>query len=178
MGLTYQFSFSAPAETSSQDLEKFLRSVESDAQALGFAPTTVLNVRFETSEQREFSRHLGGSCVVEDERLKGELSLRKDQVWHHHATSGTVRLVPVQGVILVVTNERGLETCFGFMKYPREVSDTNGTTILETPFKDSWTFSDFINSADPRYRALVRRFEASNYLAAEADDFVHDAEND
>jgi hypothetical protein len=172
MSLTYRYSFTAPANTPPEELEGFLRSVETDAKELGFTPTLVLNVHFNTPEQREFSRHLGGSCVLEDERLKGSLNLRADEVRHHHSASGTVRLVPVQGVVLVVTDEHARESCFGFMKYPGEIRDANGTKIMDTPFRQRWVFTDYVNSPDPRYRQIVQHFRTAGYLEEESDDYA------
>lgn len=60
------------------------------------------------------------ACVLEDDHLKGDLQLRDDQVWHHHAASGNARLIPERGVVLVVKDEHGRDL-FGFMKYPSEL---------------------------------------------------------
>jgi hypothetical protein len=172
MSLSYRYTFCAPAKTSAEELEEFLNSVEADAKALGFTPTTVLNVRFETPEQRDFARRLGGSCVLEDDRLKGDLRLRDDQVWHHHRESGTVRLIPQQGVVLLITDERGREACFGCLKYPSEIRDTAGRLIMATHFGGHWRFRDFVQTSDPRYRKLVERFRAAGYLETEEDEFA------
>jgi hypothetical protein len=43
--------------------------------------------------------------------------------------SGSCRLVPRQAVVLVVTDEYGRETCFGFMKFPPAVRDINGKAL-------------------------------------------------
>ena len=71
MGLSFFYEFTAPADTSASVLEKFLREVEHGAKALGFDPTIVLNVPFDTPERREFANRLGGNFTLEDERLKG-----------------------------------------------------------------------------------------------------------
>ena len=171
MSLTYSYSFTAPAETSAEELEAFLKAVEVEAKALGFTPTTVLNVRFHMPDERDFSRRLGSSCVVVDERLKGDIILRDDLVWHHHRESGSARLIPKQGVILVITNEQGHEVCLGFMTYPAEIWDTSGTKIMDTPLGNQWQFSDYVQSPDPRYRRLVRLFAEAGHLASEFDDY-------
>ena len=172
MSLSYYYQFTAPATTPASELETFLRGVEQEARIMGFNPTTVLNARFESPEQRDFARRLASSCVIEDERLKGHLSLRDDLVWHHHRESGTVRLIPREGVVLVITDERGRESCFGFLRYPEEIRDTEGVKIMDTSFGKRWQFSDFINSADPRYREIVRMFAEAGYLADVKDEYA------
>ena len=172
MSLTYRYSFAAPTETPADELERFLRSVETESRALGFNPTIVLNVRFELPEQRDFARRLASSCVVEDERLRSDLSLRDDQVWQHHRESGTVRPIPREGVVLVITDERGRESCFGFLRYPEEIRDTTGVKVMNTPFGQCWQFSDFVQTADPRYREMVRLFAEAGYLAVESDEYL------
>jgi hypothetical protein len=71
MGLSYYYEFSAPSLTTAEELEAFLKEVEQLAKSLGFSPTTVLNVPFDTNERREFARRLGGSYTIQHERLKG-----------------------------------------------------------------------------------------------------------
>lgn len=63
MSLSFYYEFTAPAFTSAQKLEEFLRAIEGEARALGFEPTAVLNVPFDTPERREFARRLGGSVT-------------------------------------------------------------------------------------------------------------------
>jgi hypothetical protein len=48
MSLSYYYEFTAPAASPAGELEEFLRGVEQLAKSLGFAPTTVLNVLFDT----------------------------------------------------------------------------------------------------------------------------------
>ena len=172
MSLSYYYQFTAPATTPASELETFLRGVEQEARIMGFNPTTVLNARFESPEQRDFARRLASSCVIEDERLKGHLSLRDDLVWHHHRESGTVRLIPREGVVLVITDERGRESCFGFLRYPEEIRDTAGVKIMDTPWGQQWRFSDFVQTADPRYRKIVQMFADAGYLAEESDEYA------
>ena len=71
MGLTYHFSFRAPAERTAGDLEAFLRIVEKDARAMGFQPTLVVNAVFDSTERKQFARRLTTGLPVEDARLKG-----------------------------------------------------------------------------------------------------------
>ena len=172
MSLTYRYTFAASAKTSAEELEAFLKTVETEAKALGFNPTIVLNVCFEWPEERDFARGLASSCVVEDERLKGDLSLRDVLVWHHHRESGTVRLIPSEGVVLVITDKHGRESCFGFLRYPEEIRDTTGAKIMDTPWGRQWHFSDFVQTADPRYRKIVRMFVEAGYLAEESDEYA------
>lgn len=70
MSLAYRYTFWALAETPAEELESFLKSVEAEARVMGFDPTMVLNVRFDTPEQRDFARRLSASCVVEDNRSR------------------------------------------------------------------------------------------------------------
>lgn len=64
MSLSFYYEFTAPTATTAAELEKFLQAVEQLAIPLGFAPTTVLNVSFDTKERRDFARHLGGSFIL------------------------------------------------------------------------------------------------------------------
>jgi hypothetical protein len=43
MGLSYFYSFTAPATKTAAELEAFLRGVEKDALKMGFNPTLVFN---------------------------------------------------------------------------------------------------------------------------------------
>jgi hypothetical protein len=106
MGLSYHFKFSAPGTKTAAELETFLRTVERQAQTLGFKPTMVLNAPFDTNERRSFSRRLTHGYVLESESLKGGVVLREGQVWSHHSARGECRLIPERGVVLVVTDAR------------------------------------------------------------------------
>jgi hypothetical protein len=83
LALDYHFSFAAPATASADDLESFLQDVEQYAQTLG-----------------------GGAYVAND-KLKGTALASKQDANHHNQASGSCRLVPRKGVVLVVTDERG-----------------------------------------------------------------------
>jgi hypothetical protein len=171
MGLTYEYSFSAPANTAPEELESFLQTVEVAARAMGFSPTVVLNVSFDTPERRLFSRRLSGSCVIEDNHLKAPVIMAGDQVWHHEPCSGTARLIPERGVVLVITDEHGRESCFGFMKFPADLRDASGLPIMASPFGSGWVFRDFMKSPDPRYRRIVSLFADAGYLAEVLDEY-------
>jgi hypothetical protein len=171
MGLSYHYTFSAPSGTSASTLESFLRSLEHKARTMGFAPTTVLNVPFDTQERRQFSKRLGGYCHVEDSRLIGEFQLQTDQVWHHDHIKGSATLIPTHGVLLVVTDEHRHESCFGFFKYPAVLSRQSGELIMPTPSGNGWYFCDVIKTPEPRYRTLVDQFKTAGYLADCRDDF-------
>ena len=172
MGLSYQYEFTAPAATPASELETFLREVEQFATSLGFDPTTVLNVPFDTPERRDFSRHLHGSMYAEDERLKGVALPRADQVRDHDPFAGTARLIPERGVVLVVTNERKCETVFGFLQFPEQVTDIHGAVLAEPEFGKAWAFRDFVNSPDPRYRQIVAKFRERGFLRTVKDEFA------
>jgi hypothetical protein len=52
MGLSFYYEFMASVTTTARELETFLRGVEQFAQTLGFEPTLVLDVPFDTPERR------------------------------------------------------------------------------------------------------------------------------
>ena len=124
MGLTYHFKFRAAASKQPEELVSFLRSVEEEARELGFAPTTVLDAVFDTTERKQFSRRLTPGLRVEDPRLKGADLPDDSRVWHLSTAEGTCRVPPSSGVVLVVTNERGQETVMGFLRFPERIEDT------------------------------------------------------
>lgn len=177
MYLSYYYEFTAPATVTVGELEQFLKALEFKAKTLGFSPTTVLNVSFDTPERRAFARRLGGGYYVEDERLRGDVRLREGQVDHHNTQAGVVRLVPVRAVVLAVTDAAGGESCFGFMELPDKLVDQSGAAIMPLPARDRWMFKDFIDTPDPRYRAIVREFEQAGYLASCKDEFTSSADS-
>ena len=172
MSLSFYYEFTAPAETTAGELEEFLKGVEQLAVSLGFSPTTVLNVSFDNRERRDFARRLGGNFFVQDERLKG-VALRADgQVRDHDPISGECRLIAQHGVVLVVTDEHRCETCFGFFKFPEHVTDIHGSILANTGLDGRWWFRDFVDSPDPRYREIVKRFDAAGYAKVVKDEFA------
>jgi len=171
MGLSYHFSFSAHAKTKAGDLEAFLKSVETVAKRLGFNPTLVLNAVFDTPERREFSRRLVTGFHVEDERLKGVALPAPGMVWSHDQQHGAARVIPMKAVVLILTDEQQCETIFGFFRYPEKVLDIHGNAIANTDLKNRWISRDFVNSPDPRFRIIVRRFAHAGYLESERDEF-------
>jgi hypothetical protein len=171
MGLTYHFKFKAPAKTTATKLESFLRTVEREAKRLGFGPTMVLNARFDTPERREFARRLTTGHLVESEQLKGAVVIEPEQAWFHDSEAGECRLIPEQGVVLVLTDAGG-EIVFGFFRYPDAVRDLNGKAFLETGLGGAWAFRDHVKSADPRFRQIVKMFAEAGYLGDEHDEFI------
>lgn len=171
MSLSLYYEFTAPAETTAEELETFLQGVEQLAVSLGFAPTTVLNVPFDTKERRDFARRLGGNFFVQDERLKGVALPAEGQVRDHDPISGECRLIPQHGVVLVVTDAQGCEACFGFFQFPERVIDIHGSILANTGIEDRWWFRDFVDSPDPRYREIVKRFEAAGYATRVKDEY-------
>jgi hypothetical protein len=172
MGLSYYFEFRAPAEETAEKLERFLQGVEQYADSAGFTPNVVLNVVFDTTGRREFSRRLGGSFTVQDDRLKGAVILNLEQVRDHDAVNGECRLIPERGVVLVVTDERGAEACFGFFKLPEQILDIYGNILAQTNFGGAWAFRDFVDTPDPRYREIVCLFVDAGYAVHEKDEYV------
>jgi hypothetical protein len=169
MGLTFRYEFRAPAAASPSQLAGFLHRVEIEAQTLGFRPTAVVNVPFDTDERVEFARRLASGYWVEDSRLKSGVPVG---VSSHIGAEGTCCLPPTRGVVLVVTNEQDQEACFGFMQYPETVRSTDGTTLAETGLAGGWAFQDFIQTPDPRYRVVVQMFADAGYLKNATDDFA------
>ena len=80
--------------------------------------------------------------------------------------------VPERGVVLVVTDERGCEACFGFFKFPERILDIHGNILAETDFGKDWVFRDFVYTPDPRYREIVRKFADAGYVAVENDEYM------
>ena len=80
-------------------------------------------------------------------------------------------MIPEHGVILVVTDEAGCETCFGFFRFPADIVDIHGKSLVSTGLY-AWAFRDFVNSPDPRYREIIRRFEAAGYVERVNDEFA------
>jgi hypothetical protein len=171
MGLTYHFSFAAPATVKPGELEAFLQDIEGDTRLMGFHPTTVVNGPFDTPERREFARRVARGFVVEDERLRG-VEFANETCWNFGGGTGYCRLAPEHGVLLVVTDERGREIVFGFFRYPRVIRDRAGREVMSVPGDGDWTSSDSVKSPDQRYRAIVRRFAAAGYLVSELDEFA------
>ena len=171
MSLSFYYEFTAPAETSAGELEEFLKGVEQLAVSLGFSPTTVLNVPFDSRERRDFSRRLGGNFFVQDERLKGVVLPADGLVRDHDPISGECRLIPQHGVVLVVTDQHGCEACFGFFKFPELVIDIHGAILGATGLEGRWWFRDFVDSPDPRYRKIVQRFAEGGYVNSESEEF-------
>src|ERR1051325_4153711 len=172
MGLTYHFEFSAPASVDPSELENFLKDVESEAKAMGFDPTMVLNAQFDSTARRDFARRLTSGLHFEHEALKGVVILKEGQMWSHDPATGSGRLIPEQGVVLVVTDEEKRESVFGFLRYPDELVDHGGRIVAKTGVGRDWTFRESMKTSDPRYRKIVWRFAEAGYLKSAADDFA------
>lgn len=172
MALSYYFSIAASAETSSNDLEHFLYKVEENAKHLGFNPTLVLNIAFDTDQRREFARRLTTGYPLEDPLLSGVVIPEKGQLWNHDSVSGSCRVIPLKAVVLIVTNKGGTEVCLGFFKYPDLIRDINGKVITATGLNDKWMQKDFLDTPDPRYRKLIRMFADSGFLEFEKDEYA------
>ena len=174
MGLSYHFTFKAPATKTAAELETFLKSVEGDAKKMGFEPTLVVDASFDTPKRLEFARQLTTGLHLESEKLKGVVVLREGQVWQHDPVYGDCRVIPERGVVLVVSDKQGCETIFGFFKYPAALKDLNERDVVATGIGDRWMFRDFVDSPDARLRKIVRRFSEVGFVEAEKDEFASD----
>ncbi len=172
MGLSYYYQFSAPKTVTAAELESFLKSVETAAKRVGFNPTTVINAKFTTAEEKQLARRLTTGLLAEDERLKGVTLLDESKVWSHDRINGSCRVIPEKGVLLVVTDERGCETVFGFLFYPDSLTDSNGKELALLPSKGRWIFQDFVDSPDSRYRKIVQAFKQAGYVEEELDEYT------
>lgn len=172
MALSFHFRFTAPAAKSAAELEAFLKIVETEAKRLGFNPTLVLNAPFDTEQKKDFARRLTTGLRLESENLKGVVPIHQRQVFSHNPGSGECRLVPEHGVILIATNEREQETVFGFFRYPKTLMDSHGKRILDTGVGADWQFGDFVDSPDPRYRAIIQKFAGAGYLQDSIDEYA------
>ena len=171
MSLSYYFTFTASATKTAEELASFLKGVEKEAQRMRFKPTVVLNVPFDTAERRQFARRLTTGFRIEDERLKGVALPGDAAVWEHNPHGGSCHLLPTRGVVLVVTDEQGCETAFGFFQFAETVKDIHGRTLAETQLAGRWHFSEFVDSPDPRFREIVRLFAEGGFLEREKDEF-------
>jgi hypothetical protein len=172
MALSFHFKFSAPATKSAGELESFLKIVEHEAKRLGFNPTLVLNAPFDTDERRKFARRLTTGQRIESEKLKGVVLIKEGQVFSHDPVHGDCRLIPEQGVFLTVTDEHKAEIVFGFLRFPKTLVDSNGKKIIDTHVGGDWRYQDFVDSPDPRYRAIVKMFAEAGYLKESVDEYV------
>ncbi len=172
MALSYYYTFSASKIVHDAELEKFLKVVEENAQDLGFNPTFVLNGPFRTDEQKQFIRRITSGLLVNDPRLKGVTLLDTSTVWNYDRERGECLVIPEKGVLLVVTDERGCESVFGFLWYPDTLLDANGKVLASVPHKGRWFFHDFVDTPDKRCRAIVKMFADAGYLESETDEYV------
>jgi len=171
MGLTYHYKFRASAARRADELERFLKTVELQAKEMGFDPTMVLKAEFDSPERQEFARRLTHGLVVRSEALKG-IEPVKNQVWSHNTTAGECRLIPVSGVALVATDEDGAETVFGFFKYSTTLKDREEREIELRGAGPDWVFEDYVKTAEPRFREIVRLFMEGGFVEEEEDDFA------
>ena len=172
MGLSYHFSFSAPVATPATELETFLLGIDDDAAAMGFDPVMVVNAIFDTPDRLNFARQLTAGSRLVSEKLTGVVMLREGQVWNHDPVTGSCRLIPQRAVLLVITDEQMRETIFGFYQYPAVLEDINGRAVAPTHHGDRWQFHGYVNSPDPRFRKIVKRFTDAGYTCHERDEFI------
>jgi hypothetical protein len=147
-----------------------LLRVESTAQRLGFQPTLVLDASFDTPERLAFARRLTMGLPLGDVRLR-QAKITDAAIWEHDAHGGTCHVLPSKGVFLAVTDESGCETLFGFFQFAEVVKNSAGKIVAESRLAGRWHFEQFIDSPDPRFRAIVRLFAEAGYLASERDEY-------
>jgi hypothetical protein len=92
--------------------------------------------------------------------------------WTVIPAAGIVRLAPTYCAILVVTDARGTESVFGFLRFPAEVRNRQGVAVMPMPGPGVRRFGSFIDSPDRRYRKLVGRFRGAGYLESELNEYV------
>ena len=132
----------------------------------------VLDAAFDTPERQKFARQLTTGLRLESDKLKGVLLLRDGQVQSHDPVHGSCRVMPRRGVVLVVTDAQKCETVFGFFQFPATLKDLNGKDVVETGAGNRWTYRNFLDSPDPRYRQIVKRFTKAGYTEFEKDEFA------
>ena len=103
--------------------------------------------------------------------MKGVALPADAAVWEHDPHGGSCHLLPERGVVLVVTDEHGCETVFGFFQFAEGVKDIHGRTLAETGLAGRWHFSNFVDSPDARFREIVALFAAGGYVAREKDEY-------
>jgi hypothetical protein len=111
---------------------------------------------------------------VADGRIKSADFSSDPAVWRQDREAGECGVYPTNGVILVVVNEAGHETTFGFLEFPPSIAGVaeDGSKVpIENPVGADWKFHQRVQSPDPRYRALVRVFADAGFLESEEDEY-------
>ena len=174
MSLDYHYEFRAPEAMPVAELKSFLAKVGKHALELGFSNAVTIDCVFRSVDQLDFARRICVLPWVEDERLK-TVDFSTDPAVHRQDRElGECGVFPVHGVVLVVVNETGLETTFGFLKFPPAIegmTDVGSRVRIENPVGADWRFGQRVQSPDPRYRALVRDFAEAGFLASEEDEY-------
>jgi len=174
MSLDYYYEFKAAPSNPIEDLRNFLTQVGEEALQLGFATAVTVNSVFRSVDQLQFARRICLLPVLTDARLKTADFSADPAVDRQDRKEGECGIFPVDGILLVVVNQTGLETTFGFLRFPKLIvgMDDNGTEVrMEYPVGSDWQFRQWVQSPDPRYRKLVSLFAAGGYLADERDDY-------
>ena len=55
---------------------------------------------------------------------------------------------------------------------PATLKDLNGKDVVETGIGYQWTYRNFVDSPDPRYRQIVKWFTEAGYTEFEKDEFA------
>ncbi|WP_277559012.1 hypothetical protein [Ereboglobus sp. PH5-10] len=176
MSLSYHYSFRAPSNIESIEIEQFLKRAEIKAKEYGLGPTLVENAKFDTPEKRAFSRRITRGLTLEDPRLI-DVTLPENICWAHYKESGLCRIAPVEGVFMVVTEENGIESVWGLFRFPSLICDKNGRSLMKRHDGDDWISEGFIDSPDQRYRQIAHLFKEAGWLVSERDEFAVKASN-
>ena len=148
-------------------LEDFLHEVEGDAKAMGFDPVLVLNAAFDTRSSRSLCVSERQACGWKATNSRAPCCCATGRFGAMIPVHGSCRVIPRRGLILVVTNDQKFETVFGFFQFPPTLKDLNGKDVVKTGIGYRWTHRDLVDSPDPRYRRIVKRFTECGYTEFE-----------
>ena len=65
-----------------------------------------------------------------------------------------------------------LHDLLGFLPVVAAVCALEASVLWNFELNDRWTFRDFVDSPDSRYRRIVKRFQAAGYLVSVTDEFT------
>jgi hypothetical protein len=107
VGMTFSFTFTAPAKVTDLDLQIFLWAVERKAKAMGFKDAFVFGVSSKSSMLRDIAPEIGIVFPVCDDKLKGGSMPCREQVLDHDPKTGYCRILPEEVETLMMADEKG-----------------------------------------------------------------------